>query len=99
MLLPDLGPLLSAGGLVVAVAVALGLASLFIRGDVVPRGTFEREVELRTAAEKRLSEQTPLLREQGEQLDKITERVGFLVDFVKSTALEQRDRDRRRDGP
>jgi hypothetical protein len=97
MLLPDLGPLLSAGGLVIAMAIALGVAGLFIRGDVVSRATYERETELRNAAEKRLEAQTPLLREQGEELDKLTSSVGFLVDFVKSAALEQRDRDRRRD--
>jgi hypothetical protein len=97
MLLPDLGPLLSAGGLVIAMAIALGVAGLFIRGDVVSRATYDREVELRNAAEKRLGDQTPLLREQGEELDKLTASVGFLVDFVKSAALEQRDRDRRRD--
>jgi hypothetical protein len=98
MLLPDLGPLLSAGGLVIAVVIALGVAGMFVRGDIVSRATYDRETHRADGAEKRLGDQTPLLREQGEQLDKITERVGFLVDFVKSTALEQRDRDRRRDG-
>lgn len=97
MLLPDLGPLLSAGGLVIAMVIALGVAGMFVRGDIVPKATYEREVELRNAAEKLLANQTPLLREQGEELDKLTASVGFLVDFVKSTALEQRDRDRRRD--
>jgi hypothetical protein len=98
MLLPDLGPLLSAGGLVIAVVIALGVAGMFVRGDIVSRATYDRETHRADGAEKRLGDQTPLIREQGEQLDKITERVGFLVDFVKSTALEQRDRDRRRDG-
>lgn len=94
MTLPDLKPLADAGGWVVCVAVVIGVLTLLVMGKLVAGPTHDRTTALVEDLQKKLGDQTTLLREQGAVVARMAQSVEFMTGFVRDTL---RDRSRGRD--